>query len=163
MADQEKTERGSLEERFLEFLSSLRGVESIDDDFTKIELGCGPRADFLLDERRIILEVKTLKVDPKYKVEKRLNKYRARDDFPLFFGTQDIQGVLKHLHDGEAINEEIFHAITRSIQAGVEKANRQIGSTMVSLGLPGACGVVAMLNNSRSCMSFFKTIVEKCI
>ncbi len=153
MAGERKSKTDSLEDRFLSFLSSLDGAESIDDDVAEIDLEYRERADFLLNGRKIVLEVKSLKDDPEYKVEERLEKHRIREEFPLFYGTRDLKDVLKHLPGGDQINQEVFHALTRSIQGGVEKADRQIASTKESLGLPDACGVVAILNEEIGILS----------
>ena len=49
---------------------------TVEDTLTEEELSCAKRADFLLNKRRIVLEIKSLKVDSKYKVEERLRPHR---------------------------------------------------------------------------------------
>lgn len=136
----------SLEDRFLSFLGQQQDAESIDNTMSEAELGNGKRADFLLDKRQIILEVKTLKSDPAYKVDEKLNPHRARPEFPAFYWKAGLDEILPHLPDGEVIRREIFHAVTRAVQGGFESADDQIAATKRSLNLQEACGVVAFLN-----------------
>lgn len=138
----------SLEDRFLRFLRQLDGAEDIDQALSEDELTCGKRADFLLDHRRIVLELKSLKADPEYKIDERLNAHRDRPEFPRFYWPSDLNEILPHLPDGKEIKHEIFHAITRSVQGALEKADDQIRATKEALNLRDACGAVALLNEN---------------
>jgi hypothetical protein len=140
------TSRASLEERFKAFLGQLDNVESIDDTLPDAELTHGKRADFLLDGRRVVLEIKSLKADPEYKIEERLAPHRKRPEFPAFYWDADLNEILPYLSDGEDVRREIVHAVTRSVQGALEKADDQIRATKKGLGLENSCGVVAMLN-----------------
>ena len=82
----------TLEGRFMAFLEQLEGAESIDDTWSDAELSHGKRADFLLDQRRIVLEIKSLQADPEYKVEERLSAHRGRPEFPAFYWESDLKG-----------------------------------------------------------------------
>jgi hypothetical protein len=136
----------TLENRFSAFLAQLEGAECVDETLSEPELAYGKRADFLLDHRRVILEVKLLRVDPQPKVEERLKPHRNRPEFPAFYWDADLNEILPHLPDGEEIRREIFHAVTRSVQSALENADDQIAATKAALGLAEACGVVAILN-----------------
>lgn len=138
----------SLESRFKAFLENLEGSESVDAPSFDIEFGQDKRADFLLNQRRIILELKSLEADPEYKVESRLGPHRKRSGFPEFFWKTDLNEILSHLPDGEDIRREIFHSVTRAVQSALEKADDQIQATKRVLGIPNACGVVAILNEN---------------
>ena len=138
--------QASLEERFIAFLGQLENAESIDDTLSEKELAHGKRADFLLDERRIVLEIKSLEVDPEGKIEERLAPHRKRPEFPAFFWEADLNEILPYLPDGEDVRREIAHAVTRSVQGALEKADDQIKATRKALRLENSCGVVAILN-----------------
>ena len=140
------TSRASLEDRFKAFLSQLKNAENIDEALSDTELADGKRADFLLDGRRIVLELKSLEVDPEYKVEERLAPHRKRSEFPVFYWGADLNEMLSHLPDGEVIRREIAHAVTRSVQGALEKADDQIEAAKRALGLENSCGAVAILN-----------------
>lgn len=144
------TSRPSLEVRFKSFLSQLNNSESIDDCLADTEFIDKKRADFLLDGRRIVLEIKSLETDPEYKIQDRLAPYRKRSEFPLFFWPADLNEILSYLPDGQDIRREIAHAVTRSVQGALEKADDQIEGTMQALGLKNSCGAVAILNEKVS-------------
>lgn len=143
MADRSPT---SLEDRFKLFLAGLEGAESIDDTLSDAELGAGKRADFLLDHRNIVLELKTLKNDPVYKVEQRLAQHRDREDFPVFYWRAPVDDVLGQLPDGENIRAQIYNALTKAVEGNIENADDQIADTAAALQLHRPCGVVAILN-----------------
>jgi hypothetical protein len=142
--------RPSLEERFNAFLSQLDNAENIDSALSDAELGGGERADFLLAGCRIVLELKTIATDPEYKVEERLAPYRERPEFPVFYWQTDLNDVLTYLPDGEEIRLKVTHAVTRSVQGALEKADDQIEVTKKTLNIEQACGVVAILNVTGS-------------
>ena len=141
-----KTSQASLEDRFKAFLNSLHSVESIDDMLSDAELAHGKRADFLLHRRLIVLEVKSLETDPEHKIEERLAPHRTRPEFPAFFWDAELSEILSYLPDGQDIRHEIAHAVTRSVQGALEKADDQIEATKRALGLRSSCGAVAILN-----------------
>lgn len=138
----------TLEGRFITFLEKLEYSENLDDSSFDAELVHGKRADFLLDQRRIILEVKSLEADPEHKIEERLSPHRMRPEFPVFYWKADLNEILPYLPDGEDIRRDIFHAVTRAVQGALEKADDQIEATKNALGIPDACGAVAILNEN---------------
>lgn len=142
------TNRPSLEERFKSFLSQLNNAENIDETFTDALFTDGKRADFLLDGRRIVLELKTLEADPEYKIKERLAPHRNRSEFPVFYWDADLNEILAHLPDGQNVRREIAQAVTRSVQGALEKADDQIEATKRALGLKNSCGAVAILNET---------------
>lgn len=143
-----ETDRKELETRFKKFLSQLPGVEDIDKVIPEEMLSGSKRADFLLDNRNYVMEMKNLEIDPSWKIEDRLSLHREREEFPLFYWNAELEDVLAKLPDGKAIKEKIFHAVTRSVQSNIEKANKQIMSTKEVLKIPNACGVVTLLNQN---------------
>ena len=136
----------SLEDRFKKFLGQLENSESIDESISNEDLSNGKRADFLLDGRRIVVEIKSLENDPKYKVDERLAPHRNRPEFPQFYWEADLNEILPYLPDGQDVRREISHAVLRSVQGALEKADDQIGATKNALGLKNSCGVVVILN-----------------
>ena len=135
------------------FIGRLDGSENIDNSLSNVELSYGKRADFLLNERKVILEIKSLKIDPHYKIEERLSPHRSRPEFPHFYWKSDLDTILPHLPDGEEIRHTIFHAVTRTVQTALEKVDDQIQSTKEALKLESSCGVVAILNENINILS----------
>lgn len=138
----------ALERRFLAFLSTIPGAESLDRLMSSVEFDGERRADFLLFDRRVILEVKSLQTDTSPKVDAEMERYRYRDDFPLIYGEVELHKVLKHLPDGKQINERIFFRITRSVEDATRSAEDQIENTSRLLNLPESAGVFVLLNES---------------
>lgn len=138
----------NLEGRFHAFLSSLPGSEDIDQLQLPLLVSRGRRADFLLANREVIVEIKTLSVDTSTKIEPAVEKHRQRDEFPVFYGEGDLRKVLAHLPDGEAAFRRIYLAITRSVEDAVRSAEEQIADTRHALGLPNAVGLLVILNES---------------
>lgn len=137
-----------LEERFKNFLRQ----DSFSEEIDNLELPNGfeknKKADYLLSDRKIIIELKTLKSDTSHKVVKEMNKHEGRKDYPLFYGTQGLQQVLAHLPDGKKINDRIYRNITRSIEDAVSKADKQIESTKTAFDLSDSVGVLVVLNEN---------------
>lgn len=142
------TPRSSLEERFTRFLKSLPGTEPIDDLLSPGEHGDQRRADFLIKNREVIIELKTLKSDTAPKVEREISKHRDRPDFPLIYGKVGVESALKHLSDGDQIKRKIYLNITRSIEDAIRSAEEQIASTRKLFGISKSAGLLVMLNDS---------------
>jgi len=143
----------SLENRFIRFMTAYPGAENIDDLLSHGSHISERRADFLLSNRRIIIELKTLKSDTSPKVEKEIVKHRKRDDFPLIYGNVYVQKVLKHLPDGEDINKRIFRNISRSVEDAVRSAETQIADTKTIFRLQDSIGVLVILNDTVDILS----------
>ena len=142
-----------LNKRFKAFISQLSSAEVIDglklpDEFTQSE-----RADFMIENRRAIIELKSLEVDPEYKVHSELEKYKKRDEYPLFYGEMDVLKILKHLPEGEQIKNTMFYKISRSIEKSFRKADKQIGATKEIFACPEAFGIMVLLNENISIFS----------
>lgn len=136
----------NLERRVLDFLAAVPGSESLDDLFAGPEFAGERRADFLLFDRRLIVELKSIEVDTSPKVESEMDRHRNRDDFPLIYGEVELNKILKHLPDGGKINDRIFMRTTRSIEDATRSAEDQIENTAKLLGISDAVGIMVMIN-----------------
>lgn len=137
-----------LTEEFCFFLGNLPTSESIDDLVMPVGHENSRKADYFLNNRSVILEVKSLKTDPSHKVEETLDDHREREDFPIVFGEVDINDVLKHLPDGEVIGAKIIEKVTRSVEGGFRSADKQIRSTREAFNQHNALGVLVYINES---------------
>lgn len=138
----------TLESRFTRFLEGLPGAEAIDSMALPQDQQRQRKADYLLEGRKIIVELKTLTDDPSPKVEAIADKHRDRDEWPLFYGQADAHKVLANLPDGEAIYAKIVNALGRSVEAAVRSAEEQVTHTRHVLGLPDAARLLVILNDS---------------
>lgn len=143
----------SIKERFKAFISQLPSAEVIDDLDLPSEFDDEKRADFLIENRRTIIELKTLESDPEYKVHNELNNHKERDEYPLFYGELELNKVLKHLPDGTEINKKIFYKISRSVEKAFRKADKQIGATKEILGCENSFGLLVFLNEDIEVLS----------
>ena len=137
----------NLEDRFVFFVRNVIEAECIDDIELTAEQQKGKKADYLIENRKHIMELKSLKSDSFDKVDKVLEPYTRRANWPIIFGSVDIQEVLKRLPDGEKINAEIVEAVTDSIEGVIESANRQIRMTQETFNLPDSSGILVILND----------------
>lgn len=145
--------KSSLENRFKQFMSQLPFVEVIDALYVSENNIESKKADFFLDNRRLIVELKSLQIDPEYKAHEEIEKHRNREDFPLFYGKMEISKILKYLPDGDSINESIFYKLSRSVETSFRKANKQIKSTKKIFNCEDACGLLIFLNQEIDILS----------
>ena len=133
--------------RFKIFLKTLKNAECIDDLTLTDEQELANKADYFFNNREIIAELKSLETDSSHKIQKLVEKYKKRPDFPIFFGTIDFQRLIKKLPDREQINKEVVEAVSDSIERIVEKANRQIRDTKNTFSLQDSGGLLIILND----------------
>lgn len=143
----------SLNERFKAFISKLPLAEVIDNLELPPEFDESKRADFLVENRKAVIELKSLESDPEHKVHKELENHKKRDEYPLFYGEMEVHKILKHLPDGEQIQAKLFYKISRSIEQSFREADKQIGATKQMLACPDAFGILVLLNQDISILS----------
>lgn len=134
-----------LEERFDRFARQLPGAESIDELVVGISAD-GPRADYLWRNRTVIVELKTLTVDPQDKIDQMVTELSARPDFPLFVGRAPMDRVLRHIPDGDAVMRKLSQKVLRSIEGAFRSAKHQIANTRSIFHCPDALGLLVVLN-----------------
>jgi hypothetical protein len=136
-----------LEARFLDFLAALPGSERIDGLSVPSRQGV-EIADFLLADRQVIVEVKSLETDTASKVREVLQKHENRPEYPVFYGDWPLERILAHLPDGAAIRAEIYERVTRSIERAFKKADHQVAGTKVLFQLQASVGLLVLLSGS---------------
>lgn len=138
----------NLEGRFTAFIKGLEGAECIDELELTREQERAQKADYFINNRTIVSEFKSLETDTSAKLNAILEPHRNRPEWPVFFGPQDLQTILAYLPDRQEINAKIVNALTDSIEAIIEKANRQIRATKEKFGLPDAGGLLVIFNEA---------------
>lgn len=149
---QEATQR-SLKSRFEDFILTVPRLLSIDALLSGVTNQNNDRADYLAQESRLIVELKSLEENTEWKVEKILAPHRHREEFPVFFDKWEIGKVLKHLPDGDQLHNQIVQRITTSVRADFRKANNQIRFTKKSFDIPEAQGLLIILNENLEILS----------
>ncbi len=143
----------SLDQRFKEFLSTLTGVENIDNLNMTQQQNNANKADYFAENRQLIIELKSFETDTEHKVEKILESHRSRPEFPDFFGKWEVNKVLKYLPDGKEINERLVYAVTSSLRTKYKAANGQIKDTKSTFNLPDSQGLLIILNERIDILS----------
>lgn len=137
---------GKLEDRMHHFLRTLLHSESLDDrQFSDVN-GSGSTADYLLSDRTIVAEMKTLNGDPVGRIEKGLRGRFALGDAPLFYGQLGVDRALQNLSDSERIRQVLASLAGRAVRQHLTKADSQIAATKHRFGLHSASGLAILMN-----------------
>ena len=136
----------NIEERFKRFCAHFPGAENIDD--LVVGLGCrdgSKRADYLFEDRTIICEVKTLSADTSTKLVKFMRRLGIDPD-ALSSGRHIVEDLFKSLQDGDRLFRRATDFAMTPVQDGLDDAAKQIRSTKELFSIPGAAGVLVILN-----------------
>ena len=139
-----------LERRVIKFLEGRSSTESLDSAVFNQVNGSKAKADYLLGDRLIVAELKTLNASPKDRTEQRLNERFSKPDAPIVYGTVDVSQATKDLPDRDAISKMIVDMAGRAVRRHLLKANDQIGAIKARLGLPNAGGILILMNDAEA-------------
>lgn len=143
------TEPGkSIEERFFRFVAGYPRAELVDSLALTDSQRRSKKVDVFFDDRQLLAEVKSLEADVGPKIDRVLEPYRDRPDFPLFFGKWPIDEILKRLPEGEQLRQKLYEKISDRVAEIVADANAQVRVTKESFDLPSAHGLLIILNDS---------------
>ena len=140
---------GGLEARMIDFLESESSTESLDAEAFDQVTGSATKADYLLDRRRIVAELKTLNASPLDRTEQRLKARFAELDGPIVFGDVNVSAVIDGLHDRGAISKMMIDMAGRPVRRHLQKANEQIGTIKTRLNLPDVGGLLILMNEAQ--------------
>lgn len=137
---------GSVRKHIEDNISTIRGYENID------KIMRGDRADYLLYDRKVIVEQKEFENSPQHNEKGRLQQayiLQLFEKYGIDPHSQDrayLQEQRKRLSEEEAAQlENLRDNFYNKIKVNIHKANNQISSTKNVLGLPNAVGVVLMV------------------
>jgi hypothetical protein len=133
----------SLKERFETFIRAFDGFENIGALLKDCDPIAKNRADYLLSGRAIIVEQKSLDVDPTARPQNYANKLMAQRRL-IAFGTVST----KMLSDD--LRREFVLDLAKNLDAIVAKADRQTQDTRDIFAIPDALGVLVILNEKAS-------------
>src|ERR1700735_3804361 len=114
----------TLRERFEIFIQTLDGFESIDELLKNTNLLNKKRADYFLKNRSIIVEQKSLEIDPIDKPQKFVDGLIDKGQI-LFYGTLSSERLFSNLPNGKDLQRQLVLKVTEVIEDNVEKANKQ--------------------------------------
>lgn len=134
-----------LEERFTRFLKSLPDSECLDDSEYKVPDKVR-KADFFLFKRAFVVELKSLKVDQSYKVDKHVDRH-LEEIGAVVFGTVAARSLFESERDYMKFQHKILRDITRGIEKACVSANDQIVQTLQHFSAASR-GLLVFLNES---------------
>ena len=139
----------STEQQFKSFMSQYSVIEDLDVVVKTTPSGVCI-ADYLVRDL-LVIELKTLKVDPTPKMNEYCQEIMMRSDFPAIYGELDLRHVASLLPDGEEVIRSIENKAFRQIQSIISKANKQIKSTIEHLNMDsGTYGTLIIINEIAS-------------
>jgi hypothetical protein len=137
-----------LEQYVERFLVGSLGAECINELVKTPEQEKADKADYFLEGRRVVLELKDLQTDQGWRVQKVLDRWRRAPDWPLFGGQLDLSVALQRYPRRETFERELYYEVCASLDRVVKKANRQLRETRRTFTLDNsALGVLAILND----------------
>ena len=134
-------------DRVTGFLGAQAGADAIDSLNLTKEQAAADHADYFLQDRHIVVEIKSLQTDTAPKMESILAPHMERAEFQQV-AARGLDAVLDSVPDGDEIRNTLYRAITESVEGAVEKANRQIRETKRTFNIPDAYGLLVMLNDA---------------
>lgn len=135
----------TLEQKFDSFITSLRHAEKI-DGLPNASFS-GEKADYLIYERGMILEVKFLTEDRGRTISEKLSELADTDpDFPQFFGTVHVEEIIRRHRNSDAFRNWICNFAARTLDSLIRKADSQIAATQRALSLERSTGILVLLN-----------------
>jgi hypothetical protein len=129
----------TLKDRFQSFIRAFDGCEDIDVLLKGRDLPGKNRADYLLRGRAVIVEQKSLETDPVARPQNYANKLMAEGRL-VAYGTVSTKMLPENLQ------REIVLDLGKNLDAVVAKADRQTEDTRAIFAIPGALGVLVILN-----------------
>jgi hypothetical protein len=134
-----------LSSRFESFIRTMSGFEDIDSLLRG--QNSKNQADYLLWNRKIILEQKILVVDPGHRPQKFVDTLLQERRMAMF-GTLSTRYIFDRLTDGTELERDMFLDMTKGLGDNTEHADRQIRDTREIFSIRDAIGVLILLNES---------------
>lgn len=136
-----------LSERFAAFVEILDQFESIDALLRGDDPTGKKRADYLLGNRRYIIEQKALISNPVGRPQKFVDKLAEKRGFE-YFGMRSTHEIFSQQPDAEDLQRRMVLDLARGIDDIVAKADKQTTDTRAIFNIPDAAGILVILNES---------------
>jgi len=139
--------RFSTEKNFQEFMKSYTTFEDLDNIKDDIPSGIKV-ADYAIRDL-VVMELKTIRSDPKDKIVKFCNDIALRPDFPSVYGNYDFRKIVSLMDNEKEIIRKFELKAFRQIEEIVSKANKQIKSTIKHFSMnKNTSGILLLINES---------------
>ncbi len=136
-----------LDVRFRSFLDACPWAENIDRLTLTEEQQRSLKADYLIEERRLVVEVKSADKEMGPDFEKALAPFMEEKDWPVFYGKANVAPFLEGHPRRNEIMPVLMAAVTKALETQIKKANQQVRATKETFGLPSSQGLVVYLND----------------
>ncbi len=141
---QVETMKAKLNQRFERFVGTLEGFEDIDSLTSGMYADC-LRADYLINNRTVIIEQKTLTTNPKHKVQKYADLLLGEGKI-VANGRHSLRPVFDAQPAGRWHSRRFINKLSSVLKDDLSHADKQLRDTRKIFSIPGAVGVVVLLN-----------------
>lgn len=139
----------TLRARFEAFVKTLEGFEDIDTLLKNQDVPGKKRADYLFQNRSIIVEQKSLEIDPADKPQKFLEQL-IKEGKLMFWGTLSTEAIFRRMPNGDELRKQLALKIGKVVSDNVEYADKQTRDTREIFNIPGAGGILVILNEEAT-------------
>jgi hypothetical protein len=139
----------NLLERFESFVGTLDGFENIDLLLQTADPHGIKRADYFLQNRRVIVEQKALRSNPTGRPQKFADKF-TRERGVIFYGATSTSRLFAGQPDSEELQRRLILDLARVIDDDVARADKQTAHTRQLFNVPDAMGVLVLLNENAN-------------
>ena len=139
----------TLRARFEAFVQTLDGFENIDGLLKGTALPGKKRADYLFQNRSIIVEQKSLEIDPADKPQKFIEQL-VQEGKLLFWGTLSTEAIFRRMPNGDDLRRQMTLKIGKVIDDNVRHADKQVRDTREIFDIGGAAGILVLLNEDAT-------------
>jgi hypothetical protein len=140
-----------LRQRFEQFVKTLDGFESIDTLLERSGQQGMKRADYLLQNRNIVIEQKVLQSNPVERPQKFVDKV-ARERGIRIYGTVSTTQVFAGQPDPKSLQRQMVLNLAKIIDDDVANADKQTAQTRLLFNIPDAMGVLILLNETAEAL-----------
>lgn len=114
----------ALTPRLIKFMVEVLGGQSIDELLPPQDR----RIDYICLRGLLAIEVKTLELDARERMDNLTNELQRRPDWPEFFGAWSIESVLSNLGEPDLVRRRIVNRIGRAAVNHLKKADKQLSA-----------------------------------
>jgi hypothetical protein len=136
-----------VQSRFESFIQTIPGYENIDALMQAMPPDQRHRADYLLMNRRFIVEQKVLLVEPAKSPQAFVQRL-LRERRLFVTGKTTTRRVFDSLPDGKALERKMLLGMTKNFEDRIDLADEQARDTRQIFGIPDALAIVVILNQS---------------
>ncbi|NMN07271.1 MULTISPECIES: hypothetical protein [unclassified Novosphingobium] len=139
----------TLRARFEAFVKTLEGFEDIDTLLKSRDVPGKKRADYLFQNRSIIVEQKSLEIDPADKPQKFVEQL-IKEGKLMFWGALSTEAIFRRMPNGDDLREQLALKIGKVVSDNVEYADKQFRDTREIFNIPGAGSILVILNEDAT-------------